>query len=159
MLPRGANECGVKSFLLSELVFGRKMRQFGRLFRHIGKSFVGLLLGPLGQKPGDSTAHRSSRILWSRNTSWPTEAKDAATGRKIYAMVDWYKDYASKFGAVLNQNPSTGNKAGGLLNITIKSLGVTAKAGHNADRGLYRVRRNATRPWKEPDAGSGRYHE
>ncbi len=58
-----------------------------------------------------------------------SRAKDAETGRKIYRMVDWYKDYASKFGAVLNQNPSTGNKAGGLLNITIKSLGAIAKAG------------------------------
>lgn len=56
-------------------------------------------------------------------------AKDAETGRKIYGMVDWYKQYASKFGAVLNQNPSTGNKAGGLLNITIKSLGAISKAG------------------------------
>ena len=58
-----------------------------------------------------------------------SRAKDAETGRKIYRMVDWYKEYASKFGAVLNQNPSTGNKAGGLLNITIKSLGAIAKAG------------------------------
>jgi altronate hydrolase len=58
-----------------------------------------------------------------------SRAKDADTGRKIYRMVDWYKEYASKFGAVLNQNPSTGNKAGGLLNITIKSLGAIAKAG------------------------------
>ena len=58
-----------------------------------------------------------------------SRAKDAATGRKIYRMVDWYKEYASKFGAVLNQNPSTGNKAGGLLNITIKSLGAIVKAG------------------------------
>jgi altronate hydrolase len=58
-----------------------------------------------------------------------SRAKDMETGRKIYRMVDWYKEYASKFGAVLNQNPSTGNKAGGLLNITIKSLGAIAKAG------------------------------
>lgn len=56
-------------------------------------------------------------------------AKDYETGKKIYAMVDWFKDYASKFGAVLNQNPSTGNIQGGLLNITIKSLGAIAKAG------------------------------
>lgn len=56
-------------------------------------------------------------------------AKDYETGRKIYAMVDWYKDYASKFGAVLNQNPSAGNIKGGLLNITIKSLGAIVKAG------------------------------
>lgn len=58
-----------------------------------------------------------------------SRAKDAEIGRKIFRMVDWYKEYASKFGAVLNQNPSTGNKAGGLLNITIKSLGAIAKAG------------------------------
>jgi len=56
-------------------------------------------------------------------------AKDAETGRAIYRLIDWYKEYASKFGAVLNQNPSPGNIAGGLLNITIKSLGAMAKAG------------------------------
>jgi len=58
-----------------------------------------------------------------------TRAKDAETGRRIYALVDWYKDYASKFGGVLGQNPSTGNKASGLLNITIKSLGAIVNAG------------------------------
>ncbi len=56
-------------------------------------------------------------------------ARDAETGRAVYRMVDWYKEYASKFGAVLNENPSPGNVAGGLLNITIKSLGAIAKAG------------------------------
>ena len=49
-------------------------------------------------------------------------AKDVETGRAVYRLVDWYKEYASKFGAVLNNNPSPGNVAGGLLNITIKSL-------------------------------------
>src|ERR1044072_7667948 len=56
-------------------------------------------------------------------------AKDVETGRAVYRMVDWYKEYASKFGAVLNNNPSPGNVTGGLLNITIKSLGAIAKAG------------------------------
>jgi altronate hydrolase len=63
-------------------------------------------------------------------------AKDTATGRAVYAMVDWYKDYAAKFGAVLNQNPSPGNKAGGLLNITIKSLGAVAKGGTSRVEGV-----------------------
>lgn len=63
-------------------------------------------------------------------------AKDAETGRAIYRMVDWYKDYASKFGAVLNQNPSPGNVAGGLLNITIKSLGAISKAGTTRIEGV-----------------------
>ena len=63
-------------------------------------------------------------------------AKDAETGRAIYGLVDWYKEYASKFGAVLNQNPSPGNIAGGLLNITIKSLGAIAKAGTTRIEGV-----------------------
>lgn len=63
-------------------------------------------------------------------------AKDVETGRAIYRMVDWYKEYASKFGAVLNQNPSPGNAAGGLLNITIKSLGAIAKAGTTRVEGV-----------------------
>jgi len=63
-------------------------------------------------------------------------AKDFETGRAVNEMVDWYKEYASKFGAVLNQNPSTGNKIGGLLNITIKSLGAMAKAGTTRVEGV-----------------------
>lgn len=63
-------------------------------------------------------------------------AKDAETGRAIYRMIDWYKDYASKFGGVLNNNPSPGNIAGGLLNITIKSLGAMAKAGTTRVEGV-----------------------
>lgn len=56
-------------------------------------------------------------------------AKDADTARAVYGMVDWYKDYARKWGAQLGENPSPGNIEGGLLNITIKSLGAIAKAG------------------------------
>jgi len=51
-------------------------------------------------------------------------------------MVDWYKAYAGKWGAVLNENPSPGNIKGGLLNITIKSLGAIAKAGTTRVEGV-----------------------
>jgi altronate hydrolase len=63
-------------------------------------------------------------------------AKDAATARAVYEMVDWYKNYAGKWGAVLNENPSPGNIKGGLLNITIKSLGAIAKAGTTRVEGV-----------------------
>lgn len=63
-------------------------------------------------------------------------AKDRETGEAVYRMVDWYKKYASTFGTVLNENPSPGNVAGGLLNITIKSLGAIAKAGTTRVEGV-----------------------
>ena len=64
-------------------------------------------------------------------------AKDVETGRAVYRMVDWYKEYALKFGAVLNSNSSPGNIEGGLLNITIKSLGAIAKAGSTRVEGVF----------------------
>jgi altronate hydrolase len=72
-------------------------------------------------------------------------ARDAETGRAVYRMVDWYKEYASKFGAVLGENPSPGNVAGGLLNITIKSLGAIAKAGTTRVEGVVDYAETPTR--------------
>src|SRR5260370_20699092 len=36
-------------------------------------------------------------------------AEDVETGRSVYPLVDSYKEYASKFGSLLNNNPSPGN--------------------------------------------------
>lgn len=74
-------------------------------------------------------------------------AKDVATAREIYAYVDWYKEYAAKFGTKLDHNPSPGNIQGGLLNITIKSLGAMAKAGTTRVEGCT--------PYAQPPAGRG----
>src|SRR5262245_57547688 len=63
-------------------------------------------------------------------------AKDAATGRAVYRAVDWYKEYAAKYGSRLGDNPSPGNVKGGLLNIAIKSLGAMAKAGTTRVEGV-----------------------
>ena len=43
--------------------------------------------------------------------------------------ISWWKDYAARNGADLDNNPSPGNKAGGLTTIFEKSLGAVAKAG------------------------------
>ena len=82
-------------------------------------------------------------------------AKDAETGRRSTRWWTGTRATPSKFGAVLNENPSPGNVAGGLLNITIKSLGAIAKAGHDARRGRDRIRRAAGRRRPVADAGAG----
>jgi altronate hydrolase len=63
-------------------------------------------------------------------------AKDVETGQAVYRMVDWYREYAKKYGTAVGENPSPGNIAGGLLNITIKSLGAIAKAGSTRVEGV-----------------------
>ncbi len=65
-----------------------------------------------------------------------TRAKDVETGRAVYDAVDWYKEFAARRGVKLDDNPSPGNIRGGLLNITIKSLGAIAKAGTTRVEGV-----------------------
>jgi altronate hydrolase len=56
-------------------------------------------------------------------------AKDKETARKLLDCVESYKAYLRQFGGSFNDNPSPGNKKGGLTNIVEKSLGAIAKAG------------------------------
>ncbi|SMO97257.1 UxaA family hydrolase [Paracoccus laeviglucosivorans] len=56
-------------------------------------------------------------------------AASAQVADKLISRIDWWKDYCAKNGAEMNNNPSAGNKAGGLTTILEKSLGAVAKAG------------------------------
>ncbi len=50
-------------------------------------------------------------------------------GRKLVDRIHWWEDYCARSGANMNNNPSAGNKAGGLSTILEKSLGAIAKGG------------------------------
>ncbi len=56
-------------------------------------------------------------------------AVSRAVGEKLVERIKWWEWYARVFGAEINNNPSPGNKAGGLTTIYEKSLGALAKAG------------------------------
>lgn len=59
-------------------------------------------------------------------------ARTPETARKLLDCVARYKAYLRQFGGSFNDNPSPGNKEGGLTNILEKSLGAVAKAGTSA---------------------------
>ncbi|HEY3939480.1 MAG TPA: altronate dehydratase family protein [Bryobacteraceae bacterium] len=59
-------------------------------------------------------------------------ARNAEVARKLLGCVQQYKVYLRQFGGSFNDNPSPGNKEGGLTNILEKSLGAVAKAGTSA---------------------------
>ncbi len=127
LLPE-VNKCVREEVSISELVLGVKCGS--------SDGFSGISANPALGYCSDLLVRSGGTVLLTEVPEFcgaehvlASRAKDSEIGRKIFRMVDWYKEYASKFGAVLNQNPSTGNKAGGLLNITIKSLGAISKAG------------------------------
>jgi altronate hydrolase len=53
-------------------------------------------------------------------------------GEKLVERIKWWEWYTSIFGVEINNNPSVGNKEGGLTTIYEKSLGAIAKAGSTA---------------------------
>lgn len=57
--------------------------------------------------------------------------------QKLMDRIDWWRDYTSRNGAELNNNPSYGNKQGGLTTILEKSLGAVAKGGSMPLKAVY----------------------
>ena len=59
-------------------------------------------------------------------------------GRKLVERIKWWEDYTARNGGEMNNNPSPGNKAGGLTTILEKSLGAAAKGGTTPLNAVYK---------------------
>ena len=56
-------------------------------------------------------------------------AKDEETFNKVVKLINDFKDYFRRNGQTVYENPSPGNKAGGITTLEDKSLGCTQKSG------------------------------
>jgi arabinonate dehydratase len=59
-------------------------------------------------------------------------------GEKLIERIRWWEDYTARNGSVMDNNPTPGNKAGGLTTILEKSLGAAAKGGTTNLNGVYK---------------------
>jgi altronate hydrolase len=59
-------------------------------------------------------------------------ATSIEVAQKLLARIEWWKWYTRVFGVEMDNNPSVGNKQGGLTTIAEKSLGAIAKGGSTA---------------------------
>lgn len=59
-------------------------------------------------------------------------------GEKLIARIEWWKEHTSANHAVMDNNPTPGNKKGGLTTILEKSLGAAAKGGTTALVDVYK---------------------
>ena len=64
-------------------------------------------------------------------------AVNRAVGEKLVERIKWWEAYCERNGGEMNNNPSPGNKAGGLTTILEKSLGAAAKGGTTALTAVY----------------------
>jgi altronate hydrolase len=58
-------------------------------------------------------------------------------GRRLVEKVRWWEEHARRMETEIDNNPSYGNKAGGLTTIYEKALGAVAKSGHTPLMAVY----------------------
>ena len=64
-------------------------------------------------------------------------AVNSTVGEKLVERIRWWEEYTERNRGEMNNNPSPGNKAGGLTTILEKSLGAAAKGGTTTMRAVY----------------------
>jgi altronate hydrolase len=65
-------------------------------------------------------------------------ARSRDVGEKLVGIIEWWREYTARNNGSMDNNPSPGNKAGGLTTILEKSLGAAAKGGSTTLNGVYR---------------------
>lgn len=65
-------------------------------------------------------------------------ASERKTGDKLVGLIRWWEDYTARNKGSMDNNPSPGNKKGGLTTILEKSLGAAAKGGTTPLNGVYK---------------------
>ncbi|MDO5528201.1 MAG: altronate dehydratase family protein [Paracoccus sp. (in: a-proteobacteria)] len=81
----------------------------------------------------------AEHLLTSRATSPEIAAK-------LMERIAWWEDYTARNGGEMDNNPSPGNKRGGLTTILEKSLGAVAKGGSAPLSGVYLYGEKITAP-------------
>ncbi len=64
-------------------------------------------------------------------------AANEKVGQKLVKLIRWWEDYTHRNKGSMDNNPSPGNKKGGLTTILEKSLGASSKGGTTPLKGVY----------------------
>lgn len=98
--------------------------------------FSGITANPLVGAVSDLVvAHGGTALLtevpemFGAETILMNRAKDEETFHKVVHLIDDFKDYYTRHNQVIYENPSPGNKDGGITTLEEKSLGCTQKGG------------------------------
>ncbi len=99
-------------------------------------SYSGITANPaLGAAVDLLVSHGGTAILSETPEIYGAEhlltrrAVSREVGEKLIARIHWWEEYTERERGEMNNNPSPGNKAGGLTTILEKSLGAVAKGG------------------------------
>lgn len=114
-------------------------------------SYSGITANPaLGNAVDRLVAHGGTAILSETPEIYGAEhlltrrAVTPSVAEKLLKRIQWWRDYTDREGAQMDNNPSPGNKAGGITTIIEKSLGALAKGGTTNLMAVYEYAQSVT---------------
>ncbi len=135
MLPR-INNCQRETAPASELVLAV---QCGG-----SDAFSGITANPALGVAGDILVRHGGTVIYSETPEiygaehlLTQRSKTPEIAEQLLERIRWWEDYTHRNGFELNNNPSPGNKVGGLTTIMEKSLGAQAKSGSTTMTAVY----------------------
>ncbi|WP_330982778.1 MULTISPECIES: altronate dehydratase family protein [Enterobacterales] len=93
-----------------------------------GNPVLGYVADKIVQQGGTAILSETSEIYGAEHLL-TRRAVTVDVGKKLIARIKWWEDYCVRTHSEMNNNPSAGNKAGGLTTVLEKSLGGIAKGG------------------------------
>jgi arabinonate dehydratase len=142
MLPQ-ANEVTRQTVPVSELVLGLNCGG--------SDAYSGITANPaLGAAVDILVRHGGTAVLGETPEIYGAEhlltrrAVSPEIAEKLVERIRWWEEYTAKNNGSMDNNPSPGNKAGGLTTILEKSLGAVAKGGTTNLTGVYKYAERVT---------------
>jgi altronate hydrolase len=142
MLPQ-ANEVTRQTVPASELVLGLNCGG--------SDAYSGITANPaLGAAVDILVRHGGTAVLGETPEIYGAEhlltrrAVSPEIAEKLVERIKWWEEYTAKNNGSMDNNPSPGNKAGGLTTILEKSLGAVAKGGTTNLTGVYKYAERVT---------------
>jgi altronate hydrolase len=126
-LPR-ANECRRTSQSALKIILGTNCGGSDGASGLTANPALGIASDLLVGEGGTSILAETTEIYGAEHLLL-RRAADPAVAEKLRERIRWWEWYTSVFGASIDNNPSHGNKEGGLTTIFEKSLGAVAKGG------------------------------
>jgi altronate hydrolase len=123
-----ANRCHRKSVDASHLILGLECGGSDAFSGIYANPALGNAVDRLINSGGTAILSETTEIYGAEHLLL-TRAKNKEIAEKLQRYIHWWENHAKMHGVTLNNNPTPGNKEGGITNIFEKSLGAVTKAG------------------------------
>lgn len=121
---------------VSEIIVGLQCGGSDGLSGITANPALGAAVDILAAAGGTAILSETSEIYGAEHLLRSRAVNDAVAA-KLDGLIAWWENYVALHGASLDNNPSPGNKRGGLTTILEKSLGAVAKGGRSPLTAVY----------------------